>query len=357
MAAVSARRAARPAPDLTMQLNLSACLTVQRPDAPCSACATACPEKAITIGERDVAVRAESCSSCGVCAPSCPTGAIAVAGFASAERLECSRVRKPDGRSVPCLGGLTPACLRDALVNGDVTLVDRGWCADCDLSGGKGAPWAQAVETITAEMVALGLPQRVQVAREQMAHWRAAPAPRPATANPTRRALFNRIARGAGGSGRPLTTPDKVQTPGLRRRAEQLARLSGNNVIARALFPAFRVFGPVPELAALVRLCPTTALDLVEGHSSRTLVLDPTACIDCGACVTTGLLVRDPALEGQFCGLETLAAEARATCTQCRARFSPKGTEKTCGACARDTDLAALTHGLMRRKPSQDIPL
>lgn len=337
------------------RLTANACLTVSRPGLPCDACSTNCPEKsAIQTSERSVRIDPAACSGCGRCAAACPTGAINVAGFAPAPRLECSRVGRPEGAVVPCLGGVGADDLRNALVDGDVTLLDRGWCAECPTSGQQAAPWADAVAIVNTEMVELGLAHRVQVERLPVARWRAVPAPSPPTTNPARRAFFNKILKSSGERGQPSTGPEKVETPGPKKRAAQLAQLAGNTGIARTLFPAFRVFGHVPDLVALVRLCPTTALDLVEGPSSRALAFDPIACIDCGTCVTMGLMERVTKPEGSFAGPETLTSEPRATCTQCRARFTPEGGRQTCLACARDTALAASVHGLMRHNQSQE---
>ena len=358
MAASQTRQDIRLAVGPPVSMSHAACLTVQRPDRPCAACATACPERAIRIRGRDVSVRHMSCSACGICATVCPTGAIGVAGFATdvtpAARWECSRVREPAGTVVTCLGGIGADDLRTALLDGDVTLVDRGWCAGCPVSGGRAAPWADALATVNAEMEALGVPQRVTVGHAPLAGWRARPAPRPATDNPGRRALFNRIAAGGEADANRATIPDKAQTPGPARRLAALTRLLDGQPVPRALFPAYRLAGTKVDLAAVAQLCPTTALSVIDAETRRALIFDPAACIACGACVDAGALMAAPEPEGVFTGPETLAAEARAICTRCRARFTPKRGQNTCGACARDTDLAALTHGLMRRNRSQD---
>jgi Fe-S-cluster-containing hydrogenase component 2 len=340
--------------DAPVSLSRPACLTVQRPDRPCTACATACPENAIEISARNVSIQPMSCSGCALCASACPTGAIEVSGFSPANRLECARVRKTDGAAVPCLGGATAAMLRAALKGGDVVLVDRGWCAECPVSDGRAAPWADTLATVNLEMAALGVPQRVTVEHSPLARWRALPAPGPATDDPGRRALFNQLAAGGRTGAGPAMLPEKVRTPGPARRLAALTRLATDKPVPRALFPAFRIGDASADLASVAQLCPTSALSVDDTEAHRALIFDPAACIACGACTDTGALRHVPDPEGAFSGPETVAIQTRATCTRCRARFSPKMGQKTCGACARDTDLAALAHGLMRRNAHQN---
>jgi Fe-S-cluster-containing hydrogenase component 2 len=344
--------------DAPVSFAQTACLAAQRPDRPCVSCESACPENAIRIKGRDVAIRQMSCSGCGICAKACPTGAITVAGYAArAPRLECSRVPKPNGAIVPCLGGVGADTLREPLVGGDVTLLAHGWCAECPTAGHQAAPWADAVTIANDEMAKLGLPQRVHVETSRVARWRARPAPRPATDNPARRVLFNRLAAGSTGRATHPGSPDKAQTPGPERRLAALTRLSGGEPAPRSLFPAFRLKASTGDLAATARLCPTHALSAHETPTSLALIFDPAACISCGACEESGALEPVEVTEGVFTGPETLATEPRATCTRCRMRFTPRTGEATCGACARDTDLAALAHGLMRPRPNYDTTL
>lgn len=345
------------APTRPVLLELSACLTVQRPGVPCAACAEACPGGAIRITDRDVRVTEAACSGCGLCAPACPTGAIAVGGFGSAPIYECARVRRPaeGAQPVPCLAGLTETALRDALRSGDVTLIDRGWCRTCALSRERAEPWSAAVAAVNAELAALGETRRVAVRRDLVAARRAGPEPRPATDNPARRRLFDRIAQGDTMPERrdPLRmVPGKVWTPRTGWRAEQLAELAGDRPLPRALFPALERASTLSGLKGLAQLCPTNALQAVETDDHRMLVFDARACTACGACTASGALAfaRNPS--GFFEGAETLATETRATCARCRGRFTPREGETACGACARDTDLAALAHRLMRRKTS-----
>lgn len=341
--------------DARIRLDTSACVTAQRPGTPCNACEASCSSHAIRVSDRQIEVNHAACSGCGLCAPSCPTGAIEVTGFRPALVFECARVRRPaDGaRQVACLAGLTASTLRRALRDGDVTLIDRGWCKDCTLSKRRTEPWSDTVTAVNDEMEALGCAQRVSVRRQPTVAWRARPAPRPATDNPGRRGLFDRVVHGNGTNNPSDRVPGKARVPGPMRRAAELAALAGNRPVSRTLFPALERTGASTDLDTLARLCPTVALRIVETDGARALVFDARACTGCGICTASGALRTKHSPSGEFAGPETLATEPRAACTRCRMRFTPKGTEATCPACGRDTDLAAFAHGLRRRVSTQ----
>ncbi len=339
----------------TARLTVAACLTARRPGLPCSACAAACPEGAIRVRERSVRIDPAACSGCGRCTAVCPTGAIEGPAFPAARLYECARVRRPEdgAERVTCLGGLSPATLRDALALGDVTVIDRGWCRDCPVSGGQAAPWADALHSVNAEAETLGLVARVQVRRAPLAGWRAGAPPRGGSDNPARRALFARLA-GAGQGSAPVDPlaglPDRVETPGPRRRAARLADLARGAALPGALFPALRVTGEPRDPGGLARLCPTAALSVAETDAMATLLFDATACIGCGDCTRTGVLALAAAGDAPIDGPRALITQPVVACSRCRTRFAPRGAQTVCDACARDTDLAALAHGLRRRR-------
>jgi len=334
-------------------LSPDACLTACRPGLPCTSCADACPERAIRVTERKVDIDPAACSGCGRCATVCPTGAIALPAIPASDLYECSRVRRADNgaESVPCLGGLTAITLRDALAGGDVTLIDRGWCATCPVSDGQAAPWDGAVRSVNSEAEILGLGVRVQVRHDPLASWRAGAAPRKRSENPARRALFSRMAQAGQrvAATDPLAgLPAPVTTPGPCHRAAQLAALAQGAAVPATLFPALSVAGQPRDLSALARLCPTGALGIIETDDSVVLTFDAVACIACADCTRTGALALDISPQGSLESPTTLITRPRATCIRCKARFSPRAQETSCDCCARDTELVALAHGLRR---------
>ena len=335
------------------RLSPDACLTACRPGIPCTACADACPERAIRVTERRVHIDPAACSGCGRCATVCPTGAVSLPAVPSSGLFECSRVQQAEtgATSVPCLGGLRAATLRDALAGGDVMLVNRGWCAACPVSGEQAAPWEDTKRAVNAEAATLGLAARVQVRHDPRAKWRARAAPRGRSDNPARRALFSRMAQ-AGQSVAatdPLAgLPALATTPGPRHRAAQLAALAQGAALPATLFPALGLSGQPRDLSALARLCPTGALSITETDDAVTLTFDAVACIACGDCTRSGALALDITPQGHLDSPTTLITRPRAICTRCKARFSPCAQEITCDGCARDTELVALAHGLRR---------
>ncbi len=339
-------------------LSSGACLTASRPGIPCNICAEICPEHAIRVTERKVHIDPAACSGCGRCATVCPTGAISLPAVPSSSLYECTRVRRVEtgAGAVPCLGGLAADTLRAALVSGDVTLIDRGWCAACPVSGGQAAPWENTLNAVNSEAETLGISARVRVRRDPIASWRARAAPRGRSDNPARRALFTRMAQ-AGQDAAPVDPlaglPDRVTTPGPRHRAAQLAQLAGGETLPASLFPALGISGQPRDLNSLATVCPTEALCVIETGTgtvgTTTLMFDAAACIACGDCTRTGVLSLMPSRDAPYAGPEALMTLTRATCARCRARFVPKDNQTTCDGCARDTDLAALAHGLRRR--------
>lgn len=336
------------------RLDENACLTSCRPGIPCTACADVCPENAVRVRERSVDIDPAACSGCGRCATVCPTGAVSVPALPLSSLYDCNRVRRAEAgaQPVPCLGGLSPTTLRAALALGDVTLIDRGWCKACTVSGGQTAPWDDTLRAVNAEAEILGLEARVQVRRDPLAQWRSRAAPRGRSENPARRALFSRMAQAGhvAASLDPLAgLPKRVKAIGPQLRAAQLDALANGAPLPGTLFPALIVTGQPRDLQNLARMCPTSALSLDEAGTDTTLMFDATACISCGDCTQTGALALAAQNDAPFSGPVALITQSVATCTRCRSRFAPKGSQSVCDGCARDTDLAALAHGLRRR--------
>lgn len=343
-------------------LRVEACLTIQRPGLSCMVCKDSCPTGAISITGRNVDVSDAACSGCGRCSAACPTGALTVDGFQTAAIYECARVpaKTRAGEVVPCLGGIMPSHLRRALRDGNVTLMDRGWCAECPASDGERTPWSEAVDTVNREAHELGLAQRVQIESAPLPRRRALPAPASATANPSRRALFSWVAQAQKAQAtcnRLEALPERVDTSALRERADVLVELSEGRPLPAALFPLLSTRDGTLDLRMVAAVCPTAALDTVENGQEDRLMFDAAICIGCGECTraSTGTLVILQQGAGEYQGPIMLARQARKTCMRCCTRFTPLEQGQTiCDNCRKDTELAMAAHGLMRHKRAGD---
>ncbi len=360
-----------------VSLDAAACLAIGRPGGACTACAGTCPVGAIGIEVRAVTIDHDACTGCGRCAPACPTGALSLDGFLpvietgnqegayDAAVFECARVAPADrvagATPVPCLGGLTQGHLHHACeVAGHVELVDRGWCADCP-SGGSAEPWRWTVAQVARDRALIDPSPEGPVARRlPLDARRAGPAPqprRPAQPALSRRQLFarlttapaapecSRIAPAHPGSG-------KVSTPALRTRLESLVALSPEGEVPAAAFPALQVTGAT-DMRLAAALCPTEALSLCEDEDADRLIFDAAACLACGACLPAGGLELQDAGTGPgeaYDGPQILIERTMAACPQCLRRHAPGAGQRVCDACIKDSDLAALGHGLMRRR-------
>lgn len=339
----------------------AACLSVQRPvlagETACTACARACPAQAIGIGPRRVGISAAACTGCGLCAAACPTGALEVEGFAlpaqGATQIECSRVRPadrvPGATVVPCLGGLTHAALRDALIAGGVTLIDRGWCAGCPVAG-TAAPWSQALEAVRAEAELAGFARAPGAVSAPLDPARAEPPPQPpAPEARSRRGWIARFARHrTHAPAGPGTPPAATETPALAARHDALQRMAGGE-LPPGLMPELTPAVARPDLDLAARLCPTGALGLSLGDGVARLGFDAARCISCGDCEAAGFELRARGTRSHV-GTVTLAEAPLARCARCKMRFRPEADETRCAQCAKDDDIAALAHGLMRRR-------
>jgi ferredoxin len=100
-------------------------------------------------------------------------------------------------------------------------------------------------------------------------------------------------------------------------------------------------------------LCPTEALSLREDEDADRLIFDATACLACGDCLAAGglrLQEASAAVGEAYAGPRILIERAMAACPQCLRRHAPRAGQRVCDACMKDSDLAALGHGLMRRR-------
>ena len=349
-----------------LSLDAAACLTIRRPDTSCDACAASCPAQAIAIDTRAVELDHGRCTGCARCIASCPTGALDLPSIRLAPArpsltLECSRVaaadRAPDAQVVPCLGGLAAGQLLDALgTAATVTLMDRGWCADCT-SGGCPQPWTDAVQAASDDLAHLDRnADRLSVSPAPLPPARAQSAPqprRPQHHGYSRRQLFRRLTTSAPAPDRSRVTAaqpfvGKVDTPALHARRDHLRALHGADLLPADLFPALAVTG-TPDLRLAASLCPTKALRLDEATDADRLVFDAALCLACGQCEAASGLALHPRGQGTYAGPVTLVSQAMADCPRCLRRFAPEAGQRICDACHKDNDLAAAAFGLMRR--------
>lgn len=362
-----------------VHITKSACLTEQRPSPRCTACGDACPAAAIRVVARHVSVDEVRCIGCGRCASACPTGAIEVAGFAapaitssSGNRLACRRVPPTDteyGSSrVPCLGGLTVDHLlqftRDAA--GDITLVGHGWCRTCPAGLGEDAPWASVV-TQARRLVGLatgGKGPSISVHSAPRSIAEALPLT-PTDAEPavSRRLLFTRLLSP---SQRPAPKPDiaqprpptgTVSTAALRTRRETLAALSRERPLPAALFPAVAIAQTCCDNRVCTSVCPTSALASVSDQGATSVHFDASLCISCGECegvCPTQSVALLAAGQGVYEGPIVLRRSSSAECATCGRDFIAMADEAVCGACRKDTDLAAAGFALMRQRPLKE---
>ncbi|WP_081617226.1 4Fe-4S binding protein [Thioalkalivibrio sulfidiphilus] len=296
-------------------IDADACLSVRFPDTACRACQDRCPADVLRVDHEGVHL-SEGCVRCGRCAAGCPTHALSLPGWrldlpASAPprlTLDCAKVPDslgaPDALRVPCLGGIRPSRLLQWLQDhptGHITLMDRGWCEDCE-AGGCDHPAGEAAQRVNDWLGQMGVDgdRHVRVVRSPLpSHQRPAQIPDPNTRQSVSRRGFLRqlagqVAVAVQGMDAHLeqTGPAPLRDGSARiHPAERVAVLTRLSAIApdRAL-PA-ELFTRVHidqrrchHDALCARACPTAALAEWQGGGDVGIQFDPARCIGCGEC-------------------------------------------------------------------------
>jgi hypothetical protein len=119
-----------------------------------------------------------------------------------------ARDRVDGADRVTCLGALSEAALLEAVAahDGDVRLVDRGWCASCP-AGGESAPWEAALEAANGTLASLSR-HRVRVMPRSTPERRAVSLPERLGDRGAARRGFRRLTAPA-----PPTTPRRARGP------------------------------------------------------------------------------------------------------------------------------------------------
>jgi ferredoxin len=365
----------------------AACLAYRFAASPCRACITACPTGALAIdvGSRQVMLNGE-CRHCGRCQAACPTGALRVSGFADrqdddtpAQALQVRCWKSPrhtgDGASrtvrVPCLHGLSDAriaAMVAASLPQPMTLIDHGWCGQCDAAGGVRLADRLAAACTTLRAAGLDDAQLPRI-ESQPVPVAAMPKriPDAAADRPMgRRAFFAGLVRetlvpsavaATAREGDSVATIRTEAIAGGRRSAllaalARISRASGGQGITSlppALFPRL-LATDCCESGVCVAHCPTGALTRVEAESlsgaepATELRFDTLACIGCGHCVAAcpeSALAFDA--QPGYQSVTTLARFALRRCDECGARLSAREEELStslCGHCFKSRRLA-----------------
>jgi ferredoxin len=274
------------------------CLGEQR----CGLCIPACPFSAIgSIGGR-VVVEKESCESCGLCVTACPTRAIAFPGSSlpqyeaqigallSAQRPQLTfacrkavREHDPDRRpdllssgwlpvEVPCAGMVTSGWILQALAAG-ASRVALLPCGDCVT--GSGTVLADRVEFCRDVLRLLGDGSPADRVVLDLPPDETGPPRGPEGGRPSRQS-------------RPLTLSEPAATAegllALHERYGAPPNLSLSHPGVTLGLVTLRE-DTCTACGACAAVCPTGALEAVDGSEETVISFDAALCTSCGRCV------------------------------------------------------------------------
>lgn len=275
------------------EINADACVHAFSDQSDCQACVDTCPTQAWILGDESLGLDTESCDGCGLCVPACPSGALHVHfpwiirsfGGQMIALFACDKSAVAEKDSlIPCIHSLG---LRQLLLlyNTGIKylLVSTAECADCTRNPEHGIH--QRLEKLnsllreckSAQMKIL--PRSVQV--------------------------WNKIFRTDEliSRGTHLPRRDFLRGGGRMVRSQLLVMDPLNLSESRTIPPGQLVPAKInsevhwpsaPQLDvnrcngcdACIKLCPTDALQLMEGgaDSSPGYILNPASCTGCGIC-------------------------------------------------------------------------
>lgn len=266
------------------------CIAAKQSATACSVCRDVCPHEAISFKRnKEVVIDDIECTGCGICVQSCPSQAlVSKVTYQRGAPLKCSQV-KGRAETVQCLGRMTPSdYLRLAGTKDNVTLV-RGNCADCKI-GAEAVP--TFIEEATSRAQALAELVGRDLGFETLTEERY-----DATDNPdviSRRDLLRGGWRGVQNTAADALAPldpggdDGDALPTDMRNQYRVLELAD-------LSPDTSVSWPVPRVAegcimcpVCTNVCPTKAFRRdfkPEGKDGTALLLEPSRCNGCDACV------------------------------------------------------------------------
>lgn len=348
------------------------CLPMRYRGAGCTACAAACPAEAIALVQATPDV-SDACTGCGRCVAACPMGALAINGFSDVRAaqtepglVECWRVpagnRAKGAVAVPCLGGVDAAWLIERHRNtGDgPVLMDRGWCAACP-SGGCEQPAAAAVAQAGGLLETMGVPPsrlpRIETVALPPTVVPQANAQADNEIRISRRAFFERLARGTGEAVVPLLpaqagaiNPRLARPP--RRSRARLRLLAACIELSRerglpmpyTLFRRASAAATCCNRGVCTAVCPTGALyTRAPDETAQERVFNAVDCIACGACLSAcpeSASQLDERMDEGWRSEAVLWRLAVRECEECGAVFTGREEESLCDPCHKSKNLA-----------------